>query len=223
MGPMTETSPPGLLREDALDIKSFFPTPLVIARLNDTERLNQELREVVRLRRGSHPSVTRSNHGGWQSEADFQDWAGPAGTAVLDAARRLGNLVTAIKDETGLKRTEIPWKVNAWANLNAPGDSNEMHTHAGSYWSGAYYVDDGSDGTDPVGGEFEILDPRGVAPIMYAPHLKIAINSCLTAGLSEWVQPKTGQILLFPAWLFHGVRPYRGRRTRLSIAFNLCL
>jgi hypothetical protein len=68
-----------------------------------------------------------------------------------------------------------------------------------------------------------MLDPRGVAPMMYAPHHKIGINSCLSAGLSEYVAPRRGSIFMFPSWLFHGVRPYRGRRPRISIAFNLCL
>ena len=214
---------PSLLRDDTIEIKSLFPTPLVIARLDDAERLNGTLARLVRERSKSHPSVTRSNQGGWQSDTDFLDWSGPEGAAVIDAAKQLGNKITAVKQGESLQRTELPWKVNAWANLNAPGHANEMHTHAGSYWSGAYYVDDGMDGTADAGGEFEILDPRGVTPIMYAPHLKIAISACLTAGLSEYAAPRSGQIFMFPAWLFHGVRPYRGNRTRISIAFNLCI
>jgi uncharacterized protein (TIGR02466 family) len=214
---------PNLLREDAIDIRSFFPTPVVVATLDDHARLDAELARLILARSETHPSVGKSNLGGWQSDTDVQDWAGPAGAAVFDAARRLGDLITAIKEPDGLKRTRIPWRINAWANLNRAGQSNEMHTHAGSYWSGAYYVDDGASGSDPVAGEFEILDPRGVAPLMYAPHLKIAISGCLTAGLSEYLAPRTGQLFLFPAWLFHGVRPYRGTGTRMSIAFNLCL
>lgn len=213
----------GLLREDAIDIRSFFPTPLIVTSLQDSASINAELARRVDERRLTHPSVARSNRGGWQSDTDFPDWCGPAGEALLAAAKRLGSIVTAVKQGERFERIDIPWKINAWANLNFPGDSNEMHTHAGSYWSGAYYVDDGSEAGEDVGGEFEILDPRGVAPLMYAPHLKIAINSCLTAGLSEYLKPRTGQMFMFPAWLFHGVRPYRGTRTRLSIAFNLCL
>jgi hypothetical protein len=28
-------------------------------------------------------------------------------------------------------------------------------------------------------------------------------------------------LFLFPSWLFHQVRPYRGTRLRISMAFNL--
>ncbi len=30
-------------------------------------------------------------------------------------------------------------------------------------------------------------------------------------------------MVLFPSWLFHQVRPYRGQGLRISIAFNLGL
>ena len=32
------------------------------------------------------------------------------------------------------------------------------------------------------------------------------------------VQPKNGQMLIFPGWLSHYVRPYRGGRPHISIA-----
>lgn len=30
-----------------------------------------------------------------------------------------------------------------------------------------------------------------------------------------------GKIVVFPAWLRHGVRPYSGKRERISIAMNI--
>jgi uncharacterized protein (TIGR02466 family) len=210
----------GQIVQTSLDIKSLFPTPLVIVSLEGAAAINEDLTARIVARSKTHPSVTKTNLGGWQSETDFQSWSGPYGAAILQAAQQLANMTTAVSEPTGLKRTEVPWKLNAWANLNGAGHANEMHTHAGAFWSGAYYVDAG----DPdSGGEFEILDPRGVTPIMYAPQLKIAINGCLAAGLSEYVVPQSGQLFLFPSWLFHGVRPYRGTRPRLSVAFNLCV
>ena len=37
------------------------------------------------------------------------------------------------------------------------------------------------------------------------------------------VQPKAGRMVLFPAWVLHQVRPYKGKAERISVAFNLCL
>jgi uncharacterized protein (TIGR02466 family) len=118
----------------------------------------------------------------------------------------------------------IAWKTNAWANVNRAGHGNEFHTHPGAYWSATYYVDDGGIGLDPsLGGEFEMQDPRGVAPAMYAPLLAFAVPGGQSAGAAELIRPKSGMLVLFPAWLSHGVRPYKGSAVRISIALNLSL
>ena len=120
------------------------------------------------------------------------------------------------------REVKVDWKLNAWANVNSTGHGNEFHTHPGSFWSGTYYVDDGGIADDPsLGGEFEIQDPRGVAPAMYAPLLAFNVPGGLTAGASEVVSPRAGTMILFPAWLSHAVRPYLGDKQRISIAFNL--
>ena len=58
---------------------------------------------------------------------------------------------------------------------------------------------------------------------MYAPQLGFAVRGGQSAGASELISPKSGQLVLFPSWLQHAVRPYRGDRTRISIAFNFSL
>jgi len=43
----------------------------------------------------------------------------------------------------------------------------------------------------------------------------------LSAGGTETIQPCPDLLFLFPSWLYHQVRIYRGARARISIAFNL--
>jgi uncharacterized protein (TIGR02466 family) len=57
---------------------------------------------------------------------------------------------------------------------------------------------------------------------MYAPHLAYG-KLGLSVGANETVRPKSGRLVMFPAWLLHQVRPYRGTAQRISIAFNLSL
>ncbi len=78
-------------------------------------------------------------------------------------------------------------------------------------------------GLDTLGGEFEMLDPRGPGPAMYAPRLKFAGEDGLSVGGAETIRPRPGLLFLFPSWLSHQVRPYRGGALRISIAFNLTL
>ncbi len=77
--------------------------------------------------------------------------------------------------------------------------------------------------TPSLGGELEFMDPRGPGPAMYAPQLAFALPGGLSVGANEVVHPRTGRLVMFPAWLLHQVRPYRGSAERISIAFNLSL
>ena len=146
---------------------------------------------------------------------------------MLEAARRLADGLTA--DRQG-RPAKVDWKINCWANVNRRGHGNEFHTHPGCFWSGSYYVNDGymndgggsdEEGGEEEGGEFEIQDPRGVAPAMYAPRLTVAGPEGASLGASQTLVPRTGMMILFPSWLQHGVRPYRGPGQRISVAFNL--
>lgn len=206
---------------ERVDVRGLFPTPVVTARLQGAAAVNRWLTDRILEREKSHPSLARSNLGGWQSSWDFHEWGGNAGRAVLEAAQALASRLTV--DREG-RAVQIRWRTNAWANVNRRGHGNEFHTHPGAYWSGTYYVEDGGVAADPaLGGEFEIQDPRGVAPAMYAPHLAFALPGALSVGASELVRPESGMMLLFPSWLSHAVRPYLGDRLRISIAFNFSL
>jgi uncharacterized protein (TIGR02466 family) len=191
------------------EIRSYFATPVALATLADAESLNPELRRVILERESRDEGVQHSNLGGWQSSWDFEDWGGAAAKRLLDGARELATRLTS--DRSG-NTVRISWKTNAWANVNRRGHGNEFHTHPGAYWSGTYYVDDGGIAADhALGGAFEIQDPRGVAP------------GGQSAGASELIFPQSGQFVLFPSWLQHGVRPYLGDRTRISVAFNFSI
>ncbi len=203
------------------NIFSLFPTPVIASPVPDAEALNKKLTAVIEARMAVQPSNDHSNFGGWQSSWDMADWGGAAAAQLLQHVRSVADTMTC--DRQG-QSMDLNWRMNAWANVNGPGDGNEYHTHPGCFWSGTYYVDDGGIAEDgELGGQFEALDPRGVAPAMYAPRLAIRAPGGLGLGSSEMVSPKAGLMLLFPAWLMHQVRPYRGTRRRISIAFNLSI
>jgi uncharacterized protein (TIGR02466 family) len=204
-----------------LTLLNLFPTPLVIATMPDAEALNAELRRVILAREAANESVQRSNQGGWQSTWDLHQWGGAPFQKLLGFFRAIADEITV--DRAG-QRHELAWRVNCWANVNRHGHGNQFHTHPGALWSASYYVDDGGVGTDPaLGGEFEIQDPRGVAPVMYAPALTFPGPDGAALGEAQRLTPRSGMCVVFPSWLSHGVRPYRGTRERISIAINFSL
>ncbi len=189
--------------------------------LPDAEARNAELAELILRRRAERASVGASNIGGWHSSRDLVDWGGRRVAEVLNAARSVATQMTTDRDGNPVNPD---WKIEAWANVNGPGDSNACHYHPGSFWSGSYYVADGGCADDPaLGGEFEMFDPRGPAPMMHAPFLKFAGEDGQSAGSAQTIRPRSGLMFLFPSFLLHAVRPYRGTALRISIAFNLGL
>ena len=117
----------------------------------------------------------------------------------------------------------IAWKTNAWANVNRRNHGNEFHTHPGAYWSGTYYVDDGGIGDDPRSAASSRCRIRAASRRPCTPLLGFAVPGGQSAGASELIHPKSGQMVLFPSWLLHAVRPYHGERERISVAFNFGL
>lgn len=202
-----------------VQLRGLFPTPIALFELPDAARINAALEQRIFAREEEVASVRRSNWGGWQSPDDFPKWCGPEGETVLKTAQGLAGQLTC--DREG-RRFGGTWRMNAWANVNRHGQGNEFHTHPGAFWSATYYVRDGGVADDPsLGGEFEIQDPRGIAPAMLAPLIAFATPGGQSAGASELVRPRAGLMVLFPSWLSHGVRPYAGTDTRISIALNL--
>src|ERR1700756_5309408 len=196
-------------------IAPLFPTPVVTMDVPDAAALNAELRAVITARQKTHAGTQHSNLGGWQSSWDMDRWGGAPAIKLLAIGRNLAGRVTT--DRAG-KPAGIAWKANMWANVNRSGHGNEFHSHPGSFWSGVYYVDDGGIDADPsLGGELEFMDPRGPGPAMYAPQLAYG-SAGLSVGANETVRPKTGRMVMFPAWLLHQVRPYKGTAQRISIA-----
>lgn len=217
-------SHPTLPSLNAPELKNLFPTPLVISRFADAGALNAALKNAIEAQaEKDQRGVAKSNRGGWQSNTDFLSWSGEAGAHLIDSAKTLANQLTVYQDAGGYTDANIDWKVNAWANINGAGNSNNAHTHPGAFWSGCYYVHIDRESAEDTNGQFEMLDPRGIAPVMYAPHLAMKIKGCLAAGLSEFHTPQPGEMILFPSWLYHAVTPYTGSGTRISIAFNFSL
>ncbi len=202
-------------------VRGLFATPVAAISVPDASERNGRLRAMILERRRDYPSIQSSNAGGWHSTRDIAAWGGGDVTDLLAIACSAACRLTA--DRFG-QPIEPAWTVQAWANVNGAGDANIAHYHAGSFWSGTYYVDDGGAADDAsLGGAFEMIDPRGATPAMYAPALRFAGEDGQSAGAAETVQPRPGLMMLFPSWLMHQVRPYRGTGLRVSIAFNLGL
>ena len=117
----------------------------------------------------------------------------------------------------------IDWTLHGWANINRLGDYHDPHNHPHSYLSGTYYVQTPTDRAplhsrkDVRPGAISFYDPRGPAVNMGAIRNDPYVNP------EHTVQPKAGEILLWPAFLTHFVHPNLSETPRISISFNVVL
>ena len=129
-------------------IHALFGTPRAVFEMPNARQLNYALRLAIEPRERTHPGLQKSNHGGWQSSPDMDKWGGAAAVRLPAFARNVATRVTTDRQGTvghGPSPTHfaVPWGANMLANVDRSGDANELQSHPGAFWSGAYHVDDG--------------------------------------------------------------------------------
>lgn len=194
-------------------LTNLFATPLLAHVWSDAGELNAELRERVQAHRRESGGEHKTNVGGWHSETGQLEFCGDAGRRLVRRMYEMGDEATRrVLAEYGQPPRHIRWTLHAWANVNAPGDFNRVHTHPGATWSGTYYVDTGEPEDPESGTPIQLLDPcQGRANLFLPPLVP-----------SSFLQrPEPGLMILFPGYLPHMVFAHRGGRPRISIAFNL--
>ncbi len=199
----------------------LFATPVLMIKPPEAAEINEPLIAAIRAERDKDPGVQRSNLGGWHSQNGMTTWGGKP-------AQRLAELAIAaagpnmVDVSSGRKRV-VQWSVDMWANINQPGDSNQLHCHTGSFWSGAYYPDPGGCEVEGCGGELVLEDPRYPTAFMATPSILFRNPDGTPMPVQATIRPQAGLLILFPSWLRHSVRPHGGNRERISVALNLTL
>ncbi len=209
-----------MLQNQAAETLFLFPTPVILYDLSNAAPMNAALTQIIRAKRDQDTGLQRSNYGGWHSNLDMMVWAEQEARIILNTA--ISQIASQTADIHPMGKRDFSFDAQMWANISAPGHSNQMHCHPGALWSGVYYVDVGeSDPKVDVEGELLLVDPRFPMNTMYMPELVLRDQKGDPQYSQTPIRPVNGRLVLFPAWLKHSVRPYRGNRERISVAFNL--
>ena len=104
----------------------------------------------------------------------------------------------------------IPYITQSWLNYTKPDEHHHQHAHANSYVSGVFYID-ADEEVDKI--KFYKMKP----PLMLLNTTKYNMFNSDT----WWYPVKTGDIILFPSSLTHGVDRKKGNNTRISLSFNV--
>jgi len=102
----------------------------------------------------------------------------------------------------------------SWYHKTNNSGAHNLHAHPGASWAGIFYVNSK---------ECDIKNNNGVNRF----HNIHSIHGPGDLGSLWWnqdsifgLQPVEGQLVLFPAWVYHEATPYTGQEDRVVISFN---
>ena len=108
---------------------------------------------------------------------------------------------------------------DSWFHVTRRGGFFGVHNHPNASWSGVYCVDPGEhDAGKKDSGLLSFVNPL----IANAMHVDAGIAAMkLPYGFQvAGVSMEAGQLVIFPSWVLHDVKPFEGEGERVTIAFN---
>ena len=211
------------LRPQAAKVQplGLFETPLAYGNLTDGDALISELERLIRQRKDQSPGLARSNIGGWHSDTDMLEWGGQPAQKLAQTAINIAKRMSHFQDSSVADRE---WLVRMWANVTPAGGLNHLHSHPGNLWAAVLYIDMGYETEQEsrnAGGSFYLEDPRFPMTAMRDTAFRMRGADGEPQQHQTEIQLQRGNLIVFPAWLRHGVRLYTVKRERISIAMNI--
>lgn len=209
----------------APELFNLFAVPFAIGRYPAAAPLNAALRGYVLAREQSGNAanprpLTYRNDALFESHFDLFREPDPA---VQELKRFCWDQLLAVigklngYDLPTLHRLQI--YNDCWFHVTRRGGYFGLHNHPNASWSGVYCVDPGrSDPDKAMSGALCFLNPT----IMNAMHMDAGISSMrLPYGHHvAHFRLEPGQLVIFPSWVLHDVKPFEGEGERITIAFN---
>jgi len=104
----------------------------------------------------------------------------------------------------------IPYITQSWFNYTENNQFHHDHSHPNSYVSGVFYIN-----ADKKVDQIKFYTTN-------RPSLELKADKYNIFNATTWWYPvQTGDIVLFPSSLVHGVNKKKGTNTRISLSFNV--
>jgi uncharacterized protein (TIGR02466 family) len=208
------------------DLVNMFAVPFAFGRHPDPQRLNTALKRYIYAQEKIGGAATNPRPLTQRNSAVFESHFNlfrASDTAVQELKIFCWDQLLALighlngYDPATLKRLQI--YNDCWFHVTRRGGFFGLHNHPNASWSGVYCVDPGRhDPGKRDSGLLNFVNPM----IMSAMHMDAGIANMKlpyayhVANLS--LEP--GQLVMFPSWVLHDVKPYEGDGERITIAFN---
>ena len=207
-------------------IQYLWPTPILIKKFGQYQKVNRELLELFYTHRSKHEQKKAS---GYASRDDlyklYKDHAALNQLIkfIMDNVFEIASVVNGEFWEKGINiNVEI---TGIWFQISNDHAFHETHVHGNCTWSGVYYVqaDECSHAADDI--KSGILN-NGITRF-YGPYMEAIGGGQADVGniyLDEntrWDSyPEDGVLVVFPSHIKHMAFPYVGEKDRVVVSFH---
>lgn len=189
----------------------LFPEPVFHYKLDNFEQHNKDLLVYIYdLYEKDNSGIQRSNVDGWHSKSFKIADTESAAFAFFKETRKY--VIDVFKIYGWKYEPEKVKMTEMWAIINKKNNLNTAHTHPNNYLSAAYYVK-----APEKCGTIKFINSNTVAKERF-PTLdqKTELNQNAVE-----IEPKEGDLLIFPAYLSHAVNRNLSDEDRVVISFNI--
>lgn len=209
-----------------VQVQPFFAVPFGFAQLENCAALNAELRALFlqRAAEGSKYANPRplTQRNGQVFESEFQLFRAPDPAVQKLKEYCWSNLLSLIAelnryDEQTMRRLLI--YSDSWFHVTRRGGFFGLHNHPNASWSGVYCVSPGRHDPDKAdSGLLSFVNPATMGA-MHTDAANANVRGSFGTGIRH-VKFEAGQLVLFPSWILHDVKPFEGEGERITVAFN---
>jgi uncharacterized protein (TIGR02466 family) len=206
------------------EIINLFSVPFARTAYPNAQALNTALKRFIHLReRGGPPNprpLTQRNAAVFESDFNLFRIEEPALQELKAFCwNQLLSTIAALNgyDLPTVNRLNI--FNDCWFHVTRRGGFFGLHNHPNASWSGVYCVDPGAhDPGQKESGQLTFVNPM-LTTAMHMDagnaHLQLPFSSQLAT-----ISLEAGELVMFPSWLLHDVKPFQGEGERITVAFN---
>jgi uncharacterized protein (TIGR02466 family) len=209
-----------------VQLTPFFAVPFGFAKYENGAALHRELSELFRARaaegaRYANPRpLTQRN--AQVFESDFGLFRSPEKCIQQLKEFCWQHLLHMIRELNGYDAATMQRFLihsDSWFHITRRGGFFGLHNHPMASWSGVYCVEPGQHDADKAdSGLLSFVNPA-VGSAMYLDVANASIRGAYSSNIRH-VQLEAGQLVLFPSWVLHDVKPLEGAGERITVAFN---
>ena len=184
-----------------MSIYKLFPEPVYFSNLERT-LTKTELKTIAQFKKNTYKNIGNiTTHDTYILEHEtLKQLKKDLYTMVVDYF----NKIICTSDDI------TPYITQSWISYTELNEQHHRHAHSNSYISGVFYIDARRE-----------VDKIKFFKDKYT-RLELSTKKHNPFNSTNWWFPvETGDVILFPSYLVHGVDPNQGINARTSLAFNI--